>query len=98
MSAHVPFGAPVFAATHARQVPLHELSQQTPSTHTPLAHIELVEHIAPSGVAGWQLPPVTQVSPAGHWALLVHAAHVLAEQRSEAQSLEPLQPAPSPHP
>jgi hypothetical protein len=41
---HVPM-LPV--TLHARQVPVQALSQQTPSTHTPLAHCALIVHACP---------------------------------------------------
>jgi hypothetical protein len=38
MDAQLPAGFPVLAELHAMHAPVHELSQQTPSTHAVDAH------------------------------------------------------------
>jgi hypothetical protein len=41
--------APFFAAVHAEHTPVHAVSQQTPSTQKPLAHVLGDAHVAPFG-------------------------------------------------
>lgn len=47
MGPHVPLIPPVFAFEHARQRPVHILSQQTPSAQKPLKHELPPLHVCP---------------------------------------------------
>lgn len=51
---HFPSCPPVFNAEHAMQLPLHALSQQSPSTHDPEAHWLLPLQLAPFAFDSWQ--------------------------------------------
>jgi hypothetical protein len=60
--AHVPLGLPVSTARHDSHVEPHTESQQTPSTHEPLAHVAPSEQSAPSTPSGAPpAPPVLDV-------------------------------------
>ena len=51
---HFPSCPPVFNAEHAMQLPLHALSQQSPSTHDPDAHSLLALQLVPFAFVSWQ--------------------------------------------
>ena len=51
---HFPSCPPVFKAEHAMQLPLHALSQQSPSTHDPEEHSLLVLQVVPFAFVSWQ--------------------------------------------
>jgi hypothetical protein len=53
---HSPFGRPVSALLHARQVPVHGESQQKPFTQLPDVHSAVREQANPFGLSGAQLP------------------------------------------
>ncbi|MCI0437111.1 MAG: hypothetical protein L0271_26250 [Gemmatimonadetes bacterium] len=79
---------PFFVALHAWHRPAHGLSQQTPSTHCPVAHCPVRLHASPADRSGLQIPPaVSHQCDAMHPASSVHAvaqtlavAHVYGEQ------------------
>jgi hypothetical protein len=51
---HFPSCPPVFKAEHAMQLPLHALSQQSPSTHDPEEHSLLALQVVPFAFVSWQ--------------------------------------------
>jgi hypothetical protein len=55
---------PFFAALHAWQRPVHEVSQHTPSRHEPLWHSVLLTHAVPMGLM--QAPTPLHVPVPGH--------------------------------
>ena len=56
--AQVPVACPVFALVQATQVPPHGPSQQTSSTHCPVAHSAPREQLRPSSLSATQLDPL----------------------------------------
>ena len=61
MAPQVPSGLPLFAWTHAWQVPLQTVLQQTLSTQLPDKHVPPAAHAAPSGLPHAPLPLQTSV-------------------------------------
>jgi hypothetical protein len=66
------------ARLHWRHVPVHELLQQTPSTHWPEAHSQPAVHAVPFERLAWQLVPM-QAKPAAH-CVAEHPFEQLVEQ------------------
>ncbi len=68
---HWPSAAPVIAAAHALQLPVHAVSQHTPSTQLPLAHSEPAAHTVPLVFGATHVVP-TQALPGAQSATDVH--------------------------
>ena len=75
---------PFFAALHAMHEPLHSVSQQTPSTHEPLAQSVLPAQAVPAGQPVGQGPqqstPTSPLSLIMSVQLPVHAGHLAPPQ------------------
>jgi hypothetical protein len=57
MKPHVPsVPSPFSRFVHAWQMPLHAVSQHTPSTQNPLMHCEAAEHGKPTAWSAMHLP------------------------------------------
>lgn len=68
---HWPLAAPVSAAAHALQLPVHAVSQHTPSTQLPLAHSGPAAHTVPSVFGVTHTVPI-QALPAAQSRFDVH--------------------------
>ena len=80
---HRPLAAPVNPPAHALQLPLHAVSQHTPSTQLPLPHSEPAAHTAPLAFGATHTvpihaPPGAQSAFDAHDVLHVVAPHAYA--------------------
>jgi hypothetical protein len=80
---HRPSAAPVIAPAHALQLPVHAVSQHTPSTQLPLAHSGPAAHTVPlvfgaTHALPTQAPPGAQSAPDVHDVLHVVVPHAYA--------------------
>ena len=60
---HRPLAAPVSAPAHALQLPVHAVSQHTPSTQLPLAHSGPAAHTVPSVFGATHMVPIQARPP-----------------------------------